>query len=106
MMLYKNTKVKVNSLDEDTDYFDIIAGGLKGDILAPYLFIICLDNVIWTSIDLKKKKGVTLTKKEAEDARINYYRRGHRWLHNASGKHTHPPKLKPCYIVWNENLVV
>ena len=26
MMLYKNTKVKVRSLDGDTDYFDIVAG--------------------------------------------------------------------------------
>ena len=26
MMLYKNTKVKVRALDEDTDYFNIVAG--------------------------------------------------------------------------------
>ena len=43
MMLYKNTKVKVCSPDGDTDYFDIVAGVLQGDTLAPYLFIICLD---------------------------------------------------------------
>ena len=52
MMQYKNTKLKVRSLDEDTDYFDIVAGVLQGDTLAPYLFIICLDNVLRTSIDL------------------------------------------------------
>ena len=40
MMLYWNTKVKVCSPDGDTDYFDIIAGVLQGEILAPYLFII------------------------------------------------------------------
>ena len=40
MMLYKNTKVKVHSLDGDTDYIDIVAGVLQGDTLAPYLFII------------------------------------------------------------------
>ena len=28
-----------------TDYFDIVAGVLQGDTLAPYLFIICLDYV-------------------------------------------------------------
>ena len=28
MMLYKNAKVKVRSPDDDTDYFDIIAGVL------------------------------------------------------------------------------
>ena len=39
MILYRNTKVKVRSPDEDTDYFDIVAGVLQGDTLAPYLFI-------------------------------------------------------------------
>ena len=42
IMLYKNIKVKVHSLDGDTDYFNIVAGVLQGDTLAPYLFIICL----------------------------------------------------------------
>ena len=50
MMLYKNTKVKVRSSDGDTDYFDIVAGVLQGDTLAPYLFIICLDYMLKTSI--------------------------------------------------------
>ena len=40
MMLYRNTKVKVCSPDGDTDYFEIVAGVLQGDTLAPYLFII------------------------------------------------------------------
>ena len=35
MMLYRNTKVKVRSPDGDTDYFDIVAGVLQGDTLAP-----------------------------------------------------------------------
>ena len=39
MILYRNTKVKVHSPDGDTDYFDIVAGVLQGDILAPYRFI-------------------------------------------------------------------
>ena len=42
-MLYKNTKVKVRFPDGDTDYFDIVAGVLQGETLAPYLFIISLD---------------------------------------------------------------
>ena len=50
-ILYKNTKVKVRSPDGDTDYFDIVAGVLQGDTLALYLFIICLDYVLRTSID-------------------------------------------------------
>ena len=41
MILYKNTKVKVRSLDGDTDYFDIVAGVLQGDTLAQYLYHLC-----------------------------------------------------------------
>ena len=46
MMLYKNTKVKVCSLDGDTDFFDIVASVLPEDTLAPYQLIICLDCVL------------------------------------------------------------
>ena len=67
MMLYRNTKVKVRSPDGDTDYFDIVAGVLQGDTLATYLFIICLDYVLRTSIDKMKNIGFKLTRKEAED---------------------------------------
>ena len=43
-ILYRNAKVKVRSPDGDTEYFDIVAGVLQGDTLAPYLFIICLEH--------------------------------------------------------------
>ena len=56
MILYRNTKVKVRSPDGDTEYFDIVAGVLQGDTLAPYLFIICLDYVLRTSIDNNPEK--------------------------------------------------
>ena len=49
-ILYKNTKVKVRSPDGDTEYFDIVAGIRQGDMLAPYLFIICLDYVLRTYV--------------------------------------------------------
>ena len=62
MILYKNTKVKVCSPDGDTEYFDIVAGVLQGDLLAPYLFIICLDYVLRTSIDKIRENGFELTK--------------------------------------------
>ena len=61
-MLYKNTKVKVHFLDVDTDYFDIVAGVLQGDMLAPYLFIICLDYMLRMSIDIMKDNGFKLAK--------------------------------------------
>ena len=68
MMLYKNAKVKVRSPDGDTDYFDIVAGVLQGDILAPYLFIICLGYVLRTSIDLMKYNGFKLAKERRHPA--------------------------------------
>ena len=64
-MLYRNTKVKVRSPDGDTEYFDIVAGVLQGDTLAPYLFIICLDYVLRTSIDKIRENGFELTKKRS-----------------------------------------
>ena len=64
-MLYRNTKVKVRSPDGDTDYFDIVAGVLQGDTLAPYLFIICLDYVLRTSIDKNKENDFKLTKERS-----------------------------------------
>ena len=60
LMLYKNSKEKFPSPDGDTDYFDIVAGVQQRDTLAPYLFIICLDYVLRTSIDLMKENGLTL----------------------------------------------
>ena len=65
IMLYRNTKVKVRSPDGDTDYFDIVAGVLKGDTLAPYLFIICLEYVLITSIGKMKNNGFKLTKERS-----------------------------------------
>ena len=56
MMLYKNTR----SPDGDTDFFDIQAGVLQGDTLAPFLFILSLDFVLQTSVDLHKELGLTL----------------------------------------------
>ena len=62
MMLYKNTKVKVHSLDGDTDFFDIVTGVPQGDTLTPYLFISCLDYMLQMSVDLMKENGFTLAK--------------------------------------------
>ena len=62
-ILYRNTKVKIRSPDGDTEYFDIVAGVLQGDTLAPYLFIICLNYVLRISIDKIRENGFALTKK-------------------------------------------
>ena len=64
-ILYRNTKVKTRSPDEDIEYFDVVAGVLLGDTLAPYHFIICLDYVLRTSIDKIRENGFHLTKKRS-----------------------------------------
>ena len=101
-ILYRNTKVKVRSPDGDTEYFDIVAGVLQGDTLAPYLFIICLDYVLRTSIDKIKENGFELTKKRSRRyPRNNNYRRRLRRWHSNTGKYTWPSRNTSC-IVWND----
>ena len=65
LLAYGLPKVKVRSPDGKTDYFDIVAGVLQGDTLAPYLFIIYLDYVLRKSIDKIKENGLQLTKKRS-----------------------------------------
>ena len=90
MMLYRNTKVKICSPDEDIDNFHIVAGMLQRDTLAPYLFIICLDYVLRTSIDkMKEKFQANKGKKQKIPCTNNYWPGLCRW-HNASGKYTCP----------------
>ena len=60
MVLYKNTIVCTR--DGEVDFFDIIAGVLQGDKLAPYLIIIFLGYLLRTSIDLMKENGLTLNR--------------------------------------------
>ena len=54
-MLNKDTKARVYSPNGDTDNLDIIAGVLLSGTLVPFLFIICQDYVLRTSLDLTKK---------------------------------------------------
>ena len=58
MILHRNTKIKVRS----QDFFDMVSGVLQGDRLALYLIIICLDDILRTSIDLIKENIFTLKK--------------------------------------------
>ena len=55
----------VRSPDGDTPFFDITTGVLQGDTLAPYLFIICLDYIMRTSIDNNSQYGLTLTERKS-----------------------------------------
>ena len=65
MILYKSTKVKVCFPDRDTDNFVIVAGMQQGDRLAPFLFIICLGNVLRRSIAKMKEYGFKLGKERS-----------------------------------------
>ena len=58
----KNSRALVRSPDGDTELFSILAGVLQGDTLAPFLFIVCLDYILRTSIDSIKENGLILTK--------------------------------------------
>ena len=64
-IIYRNTKGKVRSPDGDIECFDTVAGVLQGDTLSPYLFIICLNYVLRTSIDKIRENGFQLTKKRS-----------------------------------------
>ena len=85
MLKYVAGKIKSNYIilvyithsDGDTEFFDIVAGVLQGDTLFPYLFIICLDYVLRTSIDKIRENGFELTKK-----------RGRRYPHKNNYRHT------------------
>ena len=62
MMLYKDMEAMVRWPNVDTDFFDNVTGVLQRDTLAPFLFVICLGYILWTSLDLMKERGFTLKK--------------------------------------------
>ena len=64
MMLYKNTRSMVRSPDGDTPYFEITIEVIQGETLAPFLFIICLDNILKTLLDNDRELGFTLTERK------------------------------------------
>ena len=102
MILYRNTKVKVRSPDGDTEYFNIVAGVLQGDTLAPYFFIICLDYVLRTSIDKIKENGFELTKKRSRRYHAKTITDADYADDIAILAKTPKPKLKHYCIVWNK----
>ena len=104
MMLYKTTKVKVRSPDGDTDYIDIVAGVLQGHTFAPYLFIISLDYVLRTSIDIMKDNGFKLTKERSRSYSTQTITDAD-YADNTAILANTPAKPKPCYIVWNKQLL-
>ena len=60
--MYSGTKAKVVTPDGETELFDITAGVLQGDTLAPFLFVIVLDYAMRKALgDDEKDLGFTIT---------------------------------------------
>ena len=95
---YRNTKVKVCSPDGETEYFDTEAGVLQGDTLAPYLFIICLDYVLRTSIDKIRENGFELTKKRSRMYPIKSITDAHYADDSVTSKYTQPSRNTTAYF--------
>ena len=64
IMIYRNTRSMVRSPDIDKPYFEITTGVLQGNTLAPFLFIICLDYILNTSLYNNRELGFTLTERK------------------------------------------
>ena len=65
--VYTGTLAKVLTADGCTEVFDILAGVLQGDTLAPYLFIIVVDYIMTVTIDDDDTDaGFTLTPARSE----------------------------------------
>ena len=64
--MYTNTKAKVTTPDGETELFDITAGVLQGDTLAPFLFIIVLDYAMRKALgDREDDLGFTITPRKS-----------------------------------------
>ena len=65
MMLYRNTRSMVRSPDGDNAFFEITTGVLQGDTIAPFLFILFLDYILKTSVDINAELCFTLTERRS-----------------------------------------
>ena len=61
-VLYTNTEAQVLSPDGDTEFFEILAGVLQGDTLAPFLLIISLDYAMRIATEDEVSVGFALAK--------------------------------------------
>ena len=66
-ILYKDTEAQVTTPDGDTEFFEILAGVLQGDRLAPFPFIIALDYALreatrkthtYTTVELPSRSNI------------------------------------------------
>ena len=65
-LMYEKTMAKVLSPDGETELFEILAGVLQGDTLAPYLFAIVIDYCMRQAIgDDAERLGLTLERRKS-----------------------------------------
>ena len=63
--LYINTTATIISPGGETDAFEVMAGVLQGDTIAPFLFIVVLDYVLRISHDNIEEKWLWLTPRQS-----------------------------------------
>ena len=67
---YSKTRAKVCSPDGETEYFEILAGVLLGDTLAPFLCIVALDYALRLAINGREEElGFTLVPRRSRRVR-------------------------------------
>ena len=66
MIAYKNTKSIVRTDDADSDFINISGGVLQGDILSPFLFIMCLNYDFKKALDRNNDIGFTLIERRSK----------------------------------------
>ena len=65
-LMYEKTMAKVLTPDGETELFEILAGVLQGDTLAPYLFAIVIDYCMRQAIgDDAERLGLTLERRKS-----------------------------------------
>ena len=72
--MYSGTKAKVLTADGLTEIFEILAGVLQGDTLAPYLFVIVVDYIMTIVVDNEPDAGFTV--KPARSRRVKAKKSG------------------------------
>ena len=63
-ILYKDTEAQVITPDGDTEFSEILAGGLQGGTLSPFLFIIAMDYAL-REATRETHSGFTLTPRQS-----------------------------------------
>ena len=72
-VMYANTKAQILTPDGMSELFDILAGVLQGDTLAPYIFIIVVDYCMRQALEAHPELGFTLTPAKSRRVKAVYF---------------------------------